>query len=98
MRLSNSEVETRLAGAPGWSVKANALVREYKFASFPDVVAFVTRLGFAAEANDHHPDMTISYRTITVTWSTHSEGGITEKDFAGAADADRIAHAFPGKP
>jgi len=98
MRLSESEVTTRLASLPGWSVKGDALVRAYTFASFPDVVAFVTRLGFTAEANDHHPDMIINYRTITVAWSTHSDGGITEKDFAGAADAGRIARAFPQKP
>ena len=98
MKLSQIDIETRLASVPGWSVKGDALIRVYKFATFPDVVAFVTRLGFSAEAHDHHPDMTISYRTITVTWSTHSEGGITEKDFAGAADVDRIASAFPQKP
>jgi 4a-hydroxytetrahydrobiopterin dehydratase len=98
VKLSKSKIATRLARAPGWSVKANALVRQYGFESFPDVVAFVTRLGFDAQANDHHPDMTISYRKITVAWSTHSAGGITQKDFAGAADADRIARAFPQKP
>jgi 4a-hydroxytetrahydrobiopterin dehydratase len=44
-----------------------------------------------AEAADHHPDITINYRRVTVSYSTHSEGGVTEKDFAGATMVDRLA-------
>ena len=53
-------------------------------------IAFVTRLAFEAEAHDHHPDMLVSFRNVTVTWSTHSAGGVTEKDVSGARQADRI--------
>jgi 4a-hydroxytetrahydrobiopterin dehydratase len=94
MKLPQSEVAARLAAVPGWSIEGDALVRTFEFASFPDVVAFVTRLGFDAEANDHHPDLAVSYRRLRVTWSTHSDGGITEKDFNGAQAADRLARAF----
>lgn len=96
MRLPKSEVEARLAGLPGWLAKDDALVRTLEFPSFPDAIAFVTRLGFDAQANDHHPDLTISYRKVTVTWSTHSDGGITAKDFDGALNSDRIAQLFQG--
>jgi len=68
-----------------------ALVRQYTFASFPDAIAFATRLAFDAEAADHHPDLLISYRHVTVTWSTHSEGGVTELDLAGARASDAAA-------
>jgi len=51
----------------------------------------ITRLAFDAEKADHHPDLVVSYRRVTVTWTTHSEGGVTEKDFAGAALADDVA-------
>jgi len=50
----------------------------------------VNRLVPAAEAADHHPDILINYRRVTLTYSTHSEGGVTEKDLAGAAAADRV--------
>jgi 4a-hydroxytetrahydrobiopterin dehydratase len=49
------------------------------------------RLGFAAEAADHHPDILINYKRVTLTYSTHSAGGLTDKDFVGAEEATRIA-------
>lgn len=91
MKLPTTEVESRLARHSGWAVKGDGLVRTFPFNSFPDAIAFVTRLAFDAEAADHHPDLSVSYRKVTVTWSTHSEGGITEKDFAGVGQADAIA-------
>jgi 4a-hydroxytetrahydrobiopterin dehydratase len=93
MKLSAHEIEARLEELPGWSARDNALVRQFTFRGFPDAIAFVTRLAFDAEANDHHPDLAVSYKRVTVTWSTHSEGGVTEKDVAGARQADAIARA-----
>ena len=90
-RLPDDVVTTRLKQLPGWSREGDALVRKFSFASFPDAIAFVSRLAFDAQEADHHPDLLISYRRVTVTWSTHSDGGITEKDFAGAAQSDMIA-------
>jgi 4a-hydroxytetrahydrobiopterin dehydratase len=54
-------------------------------------VAFVDRLAPKAQAADHHPDILINYKRVTLTYSTHSEGGLTAKDFAGAATADQLA-------
>ena len=54
-------------------------------------MAFLVRVAFDAEAADHHPDIAVHYRRVTLTFWTHSEGGLTEKDFAGAAAADRVA-------
>ena len=69
-------------------------MRQYRLASFPDAIGFVTRVAFDAEAADHHPDLLVSYRNVTVTWSTHSAGGITQKDLDGAAATDRVATRF----
>jgi len=63
------------------------------FNDFPAAVAFVSRLVPDAEAADHHPDIVINYRKVTLLYSTHSEGGLTQKDFDGAAMADRKASA-----
>ena len=91
MKLSASDVDARLAQLPGWSRQGDSLTRRFTFKGFPDAIAFVTRLAFDAEAADHHPDLQVSYKRVTVTWSTHDEGGITEKDFEGARQADAIA-------
>lgn len=68
----------------GWQKRNDALVRIHKFPSFVDALSFITKLGFYAESVDHHPDLHISYRTVTIEWTTHSKGGVTGKDVAGA--------------
>ena len=63
-----------------WQEQDGALVRVFEFDSFPLAVDFVVRLADAAESANHHPDIDIRYRRVTVRWTTHSEGGITAKD------------------
>ena len=94
MKLSEHDISLRLSAMPGWRFENEALVRKFELASFPDAIAFVTRLAFDAEAADHHPDLTINYKRVTVSWTTHSEDGVTEKDFAGAAKSAKLADAF----
>ncbi len=90
-RLSDAAIESALARLPGWTRDGEALAKTFRFPSFREAVAFVDRLALAAEAADHHPDITIRYRQVRLAYSTHSEGGITEKDLAGATEADRLA-------
>ncbi len=90
-RLTDAEIDRALASLPGWSRQGDALVRQFTFDGFPEAVAFVSRLVAPAEAADHHPDLSINYRRVTVSYSTHSEGGVTEKDVEGARVADRAA-------
>ena len=90
-RLNDAEIRERLAKLKQWRLEGDAIRREYKFESFPDAVAFVARLVPGAEAADHHPDISINYTRVTLSYSTHSEGGLTEKDFEGASMADRCA-------
>jgi 4a-hydroxytetrahydrobiopterin dehydratase len=63
-----------------WQEQDNALVREFELPSFPAAIEFVERLGELAESENHHPDIDIRYRRVTVRWTTHSEGGITDRD------------------
>jgi 4a-hydroxytetrahydrobiopterin dehydratase len=94
MKLAADDINVRLSGMTGWSLQHDAITRTFTFPAFPDAVAFVTRLGFQAEAADHHPDLHVSYKRVTVEWSTHSEGGVTDKDFEGARQSDRFAETF----
>ncbi len=63
-----------------WEEKDAALVREFELPSFPAAIAFVDRLAELAESENHHPDIDVRYRRVTVRWTTHSAGGITERD------------------
>jgi 4a-hydroxytetrahydrobiopterin dehydratase len=90
-KLSSSDIEQRVKRLTGWTLEGNAIKKQFTFAGFPQAVAFVNRLAPEAEAADHHPDILIKYKHVTLTYSTHSEGGLTAKDFAGAAAADRAA-------
>jgi 4a-hydroxytetrahydrobiopterin dehydratase len=90
-KLNRQEVEQRLKGLNGWTLDGDAIKKQYTFKDFPEAIAFVNRLAPEAEAADHHPDILINYKRVTLTYSTHSEGGLTDKDFAGAATADRLA-------
>jgi 4a-hydroxytetrahydrobiopterin dehydratase len=91
MKLSRTEAEQRLKTVQGWTLDGDAIRKQYTFADFPGAVAFVNRLAPEAEAADHHPDILINYKRVTLTYSTHDEGGLTDKDFTGASTADRVA-------
>ena len=71
-----------------WQEQNDALVREFEHPSFPAAIEFVDRLAELAEGEDHHPDIDIRYRRVTVRWSTHSAGGITGRDRELAAKTD----------
>jgi 4a-hydroxytetrahydrobiopterin dehydratase len=88
--LSAADVEASLRELNGWTRDGNAIRKQFVFNGFPQAVEFVSRLVPGAEAADHHPDVLINYKRVTLTYSTHSEGGLTLKDFAGAKMAERV--------
>ena len=90
-KLTRDEIQQRLKGLSGWTLEGDAIRKQYTFAGFPEAIAFVNRLAPEAEAADHHPDILINYKRVTLNYSTHSKGGVTIKDFEGAATADRLA-------
>ena len=89
--LSEAEVQERLAEFPGWERSGEAIEKSFKRGDFVGSVEFVSRLVEPAEAMNHHPDLEISWDTVTVTLSTHSEGGLTANDFELAAKIDALA-------
>ena len=88
--LSDEEVDAALPELSGWERVEGALRRSVKFPAFLAGIDAVRRVAEAAEAADHHPDIDIRWRTVTFVLSTHSEGGITQKDLALAKQIDEI--------
>ena len=81
-KLTDQEIVERLKTVPQWTREGDTIHREFTCPTFPDAMAFLVRVAFDAEAADHHPDITVHYKR---------EGGLTAKDFAGAAAADKVA-------
>ena len=75
---------------PDWVEVDGALQRQFDLPSFPDAIAFVNRIAELAEQENHHPDMTISYKQVTLRWTTHSAGGITDRDSELARRSDQL--------
>jgi 4a-hydroxytetrahydrobiopterin dehydratase len=90
-KLSGDQVRERLKGITGWTLEGDSIRKQFVFGSFREAVSFIVRLAFECEEADHHPDIAISYKRVTLVYSTHSDGGLTDKDFAGATAADRIS-------
>ena len=79
--LSDDQMAERLAKLPDWERQGDEIVKTFELPTFPDAIAFVTRIADRAEAADHHPDLDIRYRKVRVALSTHDAGGLTDKDF-----------------
>jgi 4a-hydroxytetrahydrobiopterin dehydratase len=88
--LSDAEVTDALATLPGWKRDGIAISKEFEFDSFPAVIAGVVRLAFEAEAANHHPDLSVSYRKVVVSYWSHDERALTSRDVDGAKTAERI--------
>jgi 4a-hydroxytetrahydrobiopterin dehydratase len=89
--LDDVEIDAKLAALPGWKRAGDAIEKEFKRDDFVGSVRFVSDLVEPAEAMNHHPDVAISWDTVTVTISTHSEGGLTAADFELAGKIDALA-------
>jgi 4a-hydroxytetrahydrobiopterin dehydratase len=89
--LSDAEVQERLAELPGWERNGEAIEKSFRRGDFVGSVEFASSLVEPAEAMNHHPDLAISWDTVTVTLSTHSEGGLTANDFELAEKIDALA-------
>ena len=79
-KLSAGQITENLKALPGWELKGETIAKQYTFKEFMGGIRFLNRIADIAEKMDHHPDVTINYRKITFTLSTHDQGGITEKD------------------
>lgn len=88
--LTPEQVTAELAGAPGWLADGGQISRTVTRKDFRDALLFVNAVGYLAERANHHPDITISWNAVTLTLSTHSEGGLTAKDFALARQVNEL--------
>jgi 4a-hydroxytetrahydrobiopterin dehydratase len=88
--LSEAEVEARLGAISDWARQGDEIRKTFQLASFPAAIAFVTQVGFLAEAAGHHPDIDIRWRNVTLALTTHDAGGLTQNDFDLAAQIDEI--------
>ncbi|OGE22955.1 MAG: hypothetical protein A3J42_01170 [Candidatus Dadabacteria bacterium RIFCSPHIGHO2_12_FULL_53_21] len=88
--LSEAEIEEGLNGLKGWERKGNEIFKVYKNKNFVESIGFVNKVAILAEKADHHPDVLIQYKNVTLTLSTHSQGGLTGKDFKLAGEIDAL--------
>jgi 4a-hydroxytetrahydrobiopterin dehydratase len=79
--LNSDQIEQKLADTDHWKLNNDRISRLVNFNNFKEVMEFVNKVADEAEKMDHHPDMNISYNKVELTLTTHSEGGLTEKDF-----------------
>jgi len=88
---SEAEIAQRLRDLPGWYFEDGWIRRVYKTDGWPTTLMLVGAIGYCAEAAYHHPDLSVTWGRVTVKLSTHSAGGITEKDFALARRIEEVA-------
>jgi len=89
--LSDIAIQRALGTLPGWSRRGDTLAKTFTLPSFPAAITLVQRAADAAERANHHPDIDIRYTKVTFALSTHSEGGITQKDIDLAGEIEQLA-------
>lgn len=90
-KLSRKESERQLTGLDGWRVEDDCLKKDFKFADFAAAWDFMEKVAGEAERLNHHPDWSNSYKQVSICLTSHSAGGLTDKDFSLAAAIDKIA-------
>lgn len=89
-RLGADELAAHAATLAGWSADGDCLHRQFSFDDYHQTVAFVNAVAWIAHREDHHPDLAVGYNRCSVTWSTHSAGGVTLNDVICAARVERL--------
>jgi len=88
--MSDTDIRAQLPQVPGWAVAGGFLEKRHEFADYHHTMAFVNAVAWIAHAEDHHPDLAVSYNRCTVRFNTHSVGGISINDFICAAKVDAL--------
>jgi 4a-hydroxytetrahydrobiopterin dehydratase len=90
--LTQAQINAALPALAGWKLKRNALAKEFKFGSFKEAMSFMVRVGFEAEAMNHHPDWSNVYNRVAIRLNTHDAGGkVTAKDVNLAKKIESLA-------
>lgn len=90
MKLNNDQIQQKLSDTKHWEQKDGRISRSLEFKDFKEAMAFVNKVADEAEEMDHHPDISISYNKVELELVTHSEGGLTDKDFALAQKINQL--------
>lgn len=92
--LNTTEINTYLAAIEGWTQLEGKIVKTFSFKNYYHTLAFVNAIAYVIHANDHHPDLEVTYNRCTVKFNTHSvnngQGGLSENDFICAAKVDAV--------
>ena len=88
--LSEAAIAEALGHLEGWAQVGDTIETEVGAASFADAVALVVRIGFLAEAADHHPDIDLRWRTVRIALTSHDAGGLTDRDFSLARQINEV--------
>jgi 4a-hydroxytetrahydrobiopterin dehydratase len=89
-KLSADELRGRLRALPGWESADNRLTKTFSFANYYETLAFVNAIAFIAHRQDHHPDLSVHYNRVVVSYSTHDAGGVTLNDCICAAKVEAL--------
>lgn len=89
--LDDDQIHDFVGGHPGWERDGDSIVRTYEFGDFVEAMGFVTSVALASEKAFHHPDIDVRWNKVTLRLSTHSEGGLTEKDTDLASQVDDLS-------
>ena len=92
--LHSKEIKRHLQAVPHWSKRAQTILRTFKFEGFLKAIDFVNQVAKQAQKMNHHPDIDVRFDEVTLTLTTHDEGGITEKDFLLAKQCDEVFFKF----
>jgi len=93
--ISSPEIQQQIQALPGWAINEGQLYCTYEFSNFVESVDFVNSVVEPAEAIGHHPDLEISYNTVTIKLTTHDAGGLTQLDFDLAQHISQIVESMP---
>jgi 4a-hydroxytetrahydrobiopterin dehydratase len=89
-KLTNDEIQSRMKDIPGWRLENDMIVKDWSFKDFAEAMEFIDKIADLAEAHDHHPEIFNVYNKLTLRFSTHDAGGITERDFKIAREIDDL--------
>jgi 4a-hydroxytetrahydrobiopterin dehydratase len=90
VKLSEQQSGGLLQQVPGWAIEAGELRRSFKFKNYHETMAFVNATAWVSHREDHHPDLEVGYNEVTMRYSTHSVGGLSENDFICAAKINAL--------
>jgi 4a-hydroxytetrahydrobiopterin dehydratase len=89
-KLDENQIAARLAQLPGWERQAESIAKSFRFKNYYETIAFVNATAWISHRQDHHPDLEVGYNVCKVRYSTHSVGGLSENDFAAAAQIEAM--------